>query len=119
MALTIKDIIELRSPEFFENPNIDKYIELAEQRVNQDVFGDHYENAVALTVMHMMALTERSDGSVSAGGSITSMKEGKLSLSFGSMSNSSGSNDLSQTSWGQELQDLIRDLGHVFTNRMF
>jgi len=120
MALTIKDIIELRSPEFFLNPNLDKYIELAQQRVNQYTFDKHYENAVALTVLHMMALTERSDGNAGASGSIKSQKEGQLSQSFSNIGGNStfGSHDLSQTSWGMEFQDLIRDLGYVFTNRM-
>ncbi|MCK4522316.1 MAG: hypothetical protein KAU20_07125, partial [Nanoarchaeota archaeon] len=51
---TAKQIIVLRAPAYETEPRLDDLIALAELELSQPVFGDKYNTAVALKVLHML-----------------------------------------------------------------
>jgi hypothetical protein len=106
MVLTIIDIIVLRNPALTGDSRLDDMIELAETRIKECTFGNNYNEAVALYVLHMYEVSDRGG----SGGPVTSEKEGQLSRSFGATASNAS---LDSTSWGQELKALIRGL-HFF-----
>lgn len=111
MALTITEIVVLRKPSLSGDSRLTSMIDLAETRLNECTFGDNYNEAVALYVLHMYEQSDRNG----SGGPITSEKEGQLSRSFGATA-SSGS--LGDTSWGRELERLTKSLHLLPRNRM-
>lgn len=111
MAQTITEIVTLRSAVVGAKADLDDMIELAETRLTTDTFGDNYNEAVALLVLHMYEVNDRGG----AGGSVTSEKEGQLSRSFGAAASSGA---LDSTSWGQELNRLTKSLTFFPRTRM-
>ena len=103
MAQTITQIVTLRSAVVGAKSDLADMIELAETRLTTDTFGDNYNEAVALLVLHMYAVNDRG----SSGGPVTSEKEGQLSRSFGAAASSGA---LGDTSWGRELERLTKSL---------
>ncbi len=110
MAQTPSQIIEYRSPNLFASSFISKYIEIATERSDNCFFGDNYSLAIALMAMHMYALDSRPGNSGDAG-QISSKREGSLSISYSASSNTNSDAYLSQTSYGLELQQLIKTSG--------
>jgi hypothetical protein len=111
MALTTDQIFDAIAPQLATNPAKAVYLELAEERTAQSLFGAKRTHAIALRAAHMMTLYISQSGIRGMGeaGPITSKSEGSLSVAFGSVS--AGSNDdagLSQTSYGVELLSLIK-----------
>lgn len=107
---TAQDIIILRMPSVTPSSALTDKIALAETVLCKSEFGTKGEYAIALQVLHWLALENRSGGENKSGvgGSIASLKEGDLAVGYRhSSSSSSGSGDLAQTSYGQELQRLI------------
>lgn len=111
MALTITEIITLRSAVVAAKSDLATMIEYAEEQLEECAYGDKYNNAVALLVLHLYAVNDRTG----SGGPITSEKEGQLSRSFGAAASSSAWGD---TSWGRELQTLSSSLNFGPRNRM-
>ena len=103
MAQTITEIVVLRNAALSGDSRLTGMIELAETRLSSDTYGDNYNEAVALLVLHNYAVNDRGG----SGGSITSEKEGQLSRSFGAAASSGA---LDATSWGQELTRLTRSI---------
>lgn len=103
MAQTITEIVVLRKPALEADSRLTGMIEMAERQISADTFGDDYNDAVALLVLHNYEVGVR-DGS---GGSITSEKEGQLSRNFGATATSGA---LGDTSWGRELERLTRSI---------
>lgn len=118
MALTSKEIIELRAPELAIDPSIDDLILEAENETGQ-VFGDLRPKAVALLVLHWLALKVRSASGVTTG-TVQSEREGDLSISYSNSSNSNIRDSyLAQTLWGIELYNLKQSTIIPFQNRIF
>lgn len=99
------EIITLRGPSSFAaDPNIDDLIAEATLEVSETAYNttEMMNKAIALIVMHWLALSAR-DSTGAAAGSIKSEKEGDLARTYGM---SSGTIDLDafygQTSWGLE-----------------
>jgi hypothetical protein len=111
MALTIEEIIALRSATVAAKADLAQMIELAESQLKECTFGDQYNNAVALLVLHLYAINDRNG----SGGSIRSEKEGQLARSFGSVDSSLA---WASTSWGQELIQLVQSLNLLPRTRM-
>jgi len=109
--MTITEIITLRSAAVAAKTDLALMIELAETRLSEDTFGDNYEEAVALLVLHYYAINDRGG----AGGQVTSESEGQLSRSFGVAASKSL---WASTSWGQELIQLTSSLHLLPRNRM-
>ena len=106
MALTITEIITLRNATVGAKIDLDDRIELAKLDVKECTYGDNYNQAVALRVLHNCEIDARNG----SGGSITSEKEGQLSRGFGATVSSGA---LGDTSWGRELEQLTKGL-HFF-----
>lgn len=114
MSLSINEIIVLRSPDLNGDTRLPGMIELAKQLTSDVNFGDKYNHAVALLVLHWLTLDAQGGGSSSSSGSgvvggIKSEKEGDLSRSYGIPSST---NDkaayFNSTSFGAELMHIWR-----------
>ena len=109
------EILSAIAPEFDAVPGRSTFLGMAESRTSSTFFGGNRSQAVALRAAHMLALS--SSGSAEriggAGGPISSKSEGQLSVSFGfrASSSSSADSDLDQTSFGLQLQGLMRASG--------
>ena len=114
MALTITEIIELKSPGLSGDSRLSGMIELAEELTSSTNFGDKYNHAVALLALHWLTLDSQGGGSSNSSGSgvtggIKSEKEGDLSRSYSVPSSDSGNTAyLNRTSFGMELMLLRR-----------
>jgi len=113
MSLSIKKIIELRMPELVTTPDprLNDFITLAKGMTGQE-FGDCYNQAVALRVLHWLAKEKQSGGSSSGSGSgnagrVLTEKEDKLMVTY-QKSSSNEWEDLNSTIYGSELIELMR-----------
>ena len=115
-------IIQLRAPQWAADPRINNLIIYAREVTGVAFFAENTERAIALRVLHTLALENLRNGNPGVGtssgtghaGQITSETEGNLSRSFASASFSNTNMKFSQlatTVFGQELIDLIRSSG--------
>ena len=105
--MSASEVLSAIAPQFDTDPNRDALIVQAEEATSSTHFGSQRERAVALRAAHFLSLytsSARLDGS---GGPVTSKSEGSLSIGFGGAGSNSRSS-LAQTSYGQELLDLIK-----------
>lgn len=112
--MSIKSYIQARSTFNISDPKVDTLIDLSTTRLSEDAFDDTktYEYAVALLVMHWLSLSQQSQitNNVGGVGGVKSVTEGRLSISFGSLSGNNFNSmlpDLQQTSYGIELASLL------------
>jgi len=118
MAIDLNDplsIIQVRAPQWGSDSRVSDLITLAELQTG-DCFGDKYALAVALRVMHGLAIEKQNGGSVGdsgngQAGAVTSLKEGDIaegrSTSSGASSKlSTAEIGLEDTSYGRELISL-------------
>jgi hypothetical protein len=113
MAFTAAQIISLRAPQYATDTRITDLITLAREQTGTE-FGDQYELAVALRVMHWKAREEMRGGTATGtssgtgeAGMVTSESEGQLSRSFGRTGTNQRYGDLATTVYGVELIDLM------------
>ena len=111
---TALQIITVRAPQYASDPRISDLISLSTLQTG-DCFGTKKQLAIALRVMHWLAMEARNggDGGSSTSGSgaagmIKSEKEGDLARSYGSGGFSDTKSDLVSTAYGQELLSLMR-----------
>jgi len=108
MSLTTAQYIDIRDPDTYASlvaaSRLDNLIEVAAEQLSATVYGDRYELAVALLVLHWEAMRNR--GGV--GGAVLSERQGQVARQYSGGSGSFGSlkNDLEATAWGQELASL-------------
>jgi len=126
MSMSVLEIIGARAPQYLDNSRLNSLITLA-TGMTGSAFDDCQNLAIALRVMHWLALEGLRGGSVTSSGSgqagsIQSETEGQLSRSWGNGGASylQGSRyaDLSTTVYGQELQTLMDSCIITVTNRM-
>jgi hypothetical protein len=120
MPFTALQTIQLRAPQWANDPRINLFTEYAAQGLSAAVCGDRYGEALGLKILHMMAVEAANGGNPGTGtsggsgggGSIASETEGDLSRSYASGSSSGGKllniDDLASTQYGQELLKLLR-----------
>lgn len=113
MSLSAEAIIALRSPQHASDARLSDLVELAKLSTSS-CFGDKYNLAVALRVLHMLALEDLRGGTgtdtgAAFAGAVTSETEGQLSRSYGSSAGAMGVRFLSlqSTAYGLELIELI------------
>ena len=114
-TIIAKDFVELRDPALFAaaGARIDGLVTLAKEYFSASALGKNYEKATGLLVLHWLTL-EKIGGTTGAGtvaGAVTHEKEGELSRSIGSIGSSSSKDlfpFLGSTSYGRELDGLIR-----------
>lgn len=115
MAIDINNpvsIIAVKAPQWATDPRISDLVTLAELQTSQ-CFGEKYAYAVALRVLHGLAVEKQNGGSEGdsgngQAGAVTSLKEGDISegrgTTSGATSNLSGAEvGLEDTSYGREL----------------
>ena len=121
MAIDLNDpkaIITLKAPQYSAEPRLDDLILLAERQTSS-CFGEDYALAVALRVLHQLALEGENGGAGNGSNSgsgiagvIESAKEGDLSEKRGNMNKGSSGDaqfgDLVNTTYGSELIGLIK-----------
>lgn len=111
--MSIKTNIVARSNFDINDPSINTLIEMSITRLAENAFNnsESYDYAVALLVMHWLTLKEQAkiSNNIGGAGGIKSITEGRLSISFGSISGSSVNilGDLQQTSYGVELASFL------------
>lgn len=118
--MTSLQIIQLRAPQWAVDPRINDMIALAAQGLSLTIFGNRYNEAIALRVMHIFSKEAFNGGNPGTGttggdgrvaGAIISEREGSISRSYanvgGSGSFSLSKQDLLTTSFGMELASLI------------
>jgi hypothetical protein len=103
-----EEIIPVIAPEF-ACKDATQAIEIAEIQIAEGLCGKRRPLLVAYLAAHIMALGKRSAG---AGGAVTSLSEGSLSIGFGS---TGVMGSLGQTSYGIEYDRLSR--GCIFAAR--
>ena len=97
---TLKDVF----PEFASvaNKRVQFFIDMAERRVNRNIFGDKADDAVCLMSAHLLSMGSRGGKS----GAITGEKVGDLSRNYSSGVDKDSSS-LKSTSYGQLFEDLM------------
>lgn len=106
---TASEIFDKIAPGYAADPDKDFYLELADGRTSACAYGGNRNLAVALRAAHMIELAKGSNHAGSGGsGPVTSKKEGKLSISYGSGSSSGSDSDLRLTKYGEQLAGLAR-----------
>lgn len=110
--MTIQQYIQAVAPALMQDPSLDVYIQMAEERTTRAFYGPKYNHAVALMAAHIAfrlgsGTMGAGSGSAEGGstGSIASKHEGDLSVSYGSgaagaASVGTGDADLAQSRWG-------------------
>lgn len=109
--MTPVEIFDAIAPKLAANSAKLVYLQLAEDRTSPCFFGANRSQAVALRAAHTMSLFLDPLRAGGTGGAITQKAEGDLSISFGAAQGSTVDNDLSQTSYGRQLDGLIRGSG--------
>ena len=115
--LTVEQYIQAVAPALMQDPSLDVFIEMAKERTDRGFYGVKYNHAVALMAAHIAfrlgaGTLGAGSGSSEGGstGSVTSKREGDLSVSFGTGAASAvvgiGDADLAQTRWGLMLISL-------------
>lgn len=111
MSLTAEQIFDAIAPDYKDDTDKAVYLEMAENRTSTCAYGAKRAEAVAYHAAHLIEMSKGSDYSGSGGGGpITSKREGKLGVGFGSagMANSQGDADLSRTKYGSMLLSLAK-----------
>lgn len=112
--LSIDQYLSAVAPGIVTDENKAVYIEMATERTNKCFYGEKYNQAVALLAAHIAFLLTAASGSMGAGsgsgeagstGTITSKREGDLSVTYGAGAVSASAADvtdaeLSQTRYG-------------------
>lgn len=100
-----------------ESDDLDSLIAAAEMRVSRSFFGEGYIYALSLATAHRHALFAISASGAS--GAVTSVREGDVSVNYGSANSSSG-DDLEMSVYGRELITLMKQYAAPFgTSAMF
>ena len=110
--MTPAEVLSAIAPAYGSNPASAVYLELAAERTSGTFFGTRYSHAVALRAAHMMAVNLDPLRANGVAGTITQKQEGDLSISFGAGNAGTITDaDLAQTSYGRQLDALIKGSG--------
>jgi hypothetical protein len=102
-AASIKTYLLTRAPTYSTETRLDDLITYAMTEVSATAFGDQYDKAVALLVLHQLA-KEESDAA--AAGPVVGKREGDLAMTYARPYAGTQIDDLDGTKWGQEFKRL-------------
>ena len=109
MALTATQIATALNPTLAADANFSTWLELAEGRTSSCFFGTNYQEALAYRTLHIGAVSKRN---ANEAGPLTGKKVGPVFVQFqGQNQQSSNFDDLSLTTYGQQLKSLIANKG--------
>ena len=109
--MSVLTVLETIAETYSVNPKVNNFIALAELQTNRCWFGTKADYAVALRTAHMMSMTTSSLRNNGEAGAVSSKKEGDLSITFNTGTDTS---DLSQSHFGKTLMELQKQ-GGAFT----
>ena len=115
--MTAEQIIQTICNELADSPSISQYLQIARESLSSRFFGKLYEQAVAYKACHLFVMTKPSElnqMTEASGGSISSLQEGGISLSFNS---ANSDKELSSTKYGRMLLDLMKTRPTMDVNR--
>ena len=112
---SINALILLRDPDKSTETRLDDLIAQALLQLNATTFGDKYDMAVALQVLHWLA---KEEGAAGAGGPVVMEKEGDLTRRYANPPIGTALDDLDSSQWGRELKTMIRTYTMPFMTRM-
>jgi hypothetical protein len=99
---TPEQILNVICPSFFETPDYEVYIDIANTMTAQEFFKENYQFAIALRAAHLWQLnTKRGDSA----GPVTYRMEGRLAESYASPGVTR--HELQLTKYGMQLYNLI------------
>lgn len=101
---TATDILDLIASQFASNPDKQDFIDLADRQIKKGLCGDRRPELVAFLAAHYLTLAQRGGAS----GTIDSMSEGQLSISYSHSNAEYINNSLDSTSYGQEYDRLSK-----------
>ena len=104
MSASLK--LTLIAPQFDSVTGRADFLALAADQVNDCMFGDKTDLAIAYLAAHLIALNTDPNRQQGESGSITSKKEGDLAISYGNFKNNNTKSDLDLTFYGQQFQSL-------------
>jgi hypothetical protein len=113
MAYTTEQIIQARCNSLYSSLSLPIYIDMANQQIDANSFGNKKSLAVALLSMHLFTM-DNNINSLGGSGAVSSKSEGGSSISFSTPSNLSDS--LNLTGFGQEFLSLRRGTIGRFAN---
>lgn len=114
MALTVAQIMDARCPGVdTTSERVLSLVELAGYQTNSSAFGDHYNHAIALLTLHWLSMSD-SSRMETGGGAVTALKEGQLSINYGT-GFASKETALASTTYGQEYLEL-RSMSSMFAD---
>jgi hypothetical protein len=105
MSLTATTIFDLIAPQYKDNTDKSNWLLMASDELSSCFYGKKYNRAVALYAAHLMAVSLRPGGSSGDAGTVSSKKEGDLSISYSNVGDIRDA-DLGQTSYGRQLMAL-------------
>ena len=110
---TASEILSAIAPRFDGAANRALFLQMAESRTSSTYYGENRSDAVALRAAHLLTVNEAANASDGESmGPIASKSEGDLSVSYGKLSSGAGADsDLASTSYGRQLQGLMRSSG--------
>lgn len=118
--LSAEQIIKTICKDLSDSPSLSVYLQMAEESLNSRFFGKLYQHAKAYKACHLFTIygadSEMSDIAGVGVNPISGVKEGGLSVNFGSGSGNSDSS-LSTTKYGKMLLDLIKSRPTADVNR--
>lgn len=98
----VRKYFEVIAPSFKDDGRFDVVLEMADAQVDKDYFEELWEQALAYLMAHIMEMSNRSG---EASGSVSSRKEGDISVSYNASSSDEGV--LGLTSYGRIYLELL------------
>ena len=98
----IKVYFDAVAPAFASDPRYPVFLEIAEDLVDRDFFGDTWPNAMAYRTAHIMEMSNRSGADAAPA---TSRREGDIQVSYAA--SQQNDSDLYMTSYGKMFLSLV------------
>jgi hypothetical protein len=107
MSVTV--LLAALAPSLAADPSASVFIEIATGQINRCFYGTQADYATALLTAHIMTMSKR--GLTQGSGPVSSIKEGDLSISYGSLGNPNSVDSLLSTTFGALLYQLKKGAG--------
>jgi hypothetical protein len=110
-------VLKRIAPEFADRADLNEWIFQASSQLSPDAWGNLYALGACYLAAHLLTISVGEQFSSGGAGPVTSVKEGDLSLSFGSLSAAGSDQYYLTTKYGAEYLRMRRTL--VLTPRVY